>query len=1286
MPSDSRLIKIADDAAELPENLLLAQSRGEVLFLAGAGVSRGAPACLPDFKTLARQLYEELDASVCPYLDDKSLPPDDLTPPQCAEVDRYHGGDFDVALGLLERRLDGPEATETSRVRKAVQQHLSAKTPTRLHRALSRLADRGNATAILTTNFDRLFERCTHRKNHPVPTYGLGGMPRPSIRADFSGIFHIHGVLPVRTDTSTDLVLTDRDFGEYYFRRRFIPDFLYDASRIYQLVLIGYSADDPPMQYLLNAIAADANRFHDIKRPYILVPDNSATRLSDLKGRGLTPITYSDDNNHIELTTTMERWAAMSTKQGAKRVLIPVLRRTRHRPVSASIPSDVHLISHLVKRGSPDDRRRLASAAGRMSHPSWLSQMLVTATECHPVDKDSRDKANYEITCAFLKSRLTDSDAVHWAATFDRHFDPGDLSIIRRAIGELLDRNEIPDPWASAWRWIQDSWSARQRHNAFDAHRAADRFRAGDRSANLVDAIARLVELRLFAEPAWPQIGRRKPKTVTDLLSIQFGEVDFVRRDNLDFAEIDDADFLLTLCHELDRQLSRAVGIARRLYGEQGWKASSKSLLLGLESGPMIGDLDSDPDAVGFGIGPLLQMLYSALRRTAELDAELASIVPKRWQHERSFVHRRLWAAVAVDEDIVAGEDVGDFLMAISQNEFWDFEGLPEICALRAQRFRDLSERQQMLVAAKLRQGPPQFRWLRHLDAKRFTDYRNRRTLREFQAICDSGVTLATEDADLVASFEHIRPYPDPRDPPPGSTPRVYWGTEPDLKFDSISESDLPDALEAALAAERSGRHGAGYGTAGGWVKIAKNWAKIIGGLETRPRGGADYRHLWDCFAVAHDPGPSDGPIEPERWVQGARVLALLDKRPLESVGHDISGISWWLSHWKTLATSTASGVLTTLKFWPLALRDTERSLLSRRLEWIKIDRRRKRYWSTEHVEISALNTSAGRIAGVLAQALLKATTDASVANASVISAQIRERLVSAPGLGGMIAKYHLGLRLLHLWQDDREWTEENIIAPMLNGDDEVLTLWMAFVRASSSTAVKELVEALGEGMVQKTIESRLDSRTRMALAVLLVRYFLYARWEGWEEMDLVNETCQSLRQSETDVLADVAYRALLGFLDHGPAPETPASEAEVRAERFERAVKSVLKDVWPMERTPDRPGLAKAMAQIPAASGAAFADGVDAVRRFLCPFKVYTVRDYGFDARSAALSEVVKTERDAEALLELIDKTVGEGEEARMPFDGDKALARIREVSPRLEKTPAFRRLKTLQKRSIWE
>ena len=1281
MPSDSRLIKIADDAAELPEDLLLAQSKQEMLFLAGAGVSMGKPANLPNFRELVREVYRELDPLVYPYLDCKASPCTALSPAQRAEISRYCRNDFDVALGLLERRIEDDDITEPSRVREAVQRQVSAKTPTPLHRALSILADRGNATAILTTNFDRLFERCTRRKNHSVPTYGLGGMPRPSRRTDFTGIFHIHGVLPHRPKTSTDLVLTDRDFGEYYFRRRFIPDLLYDASRIYQLVLIGYSADDPPMRYLLNAIAADTKRFHDIRPPYIFVPDNDARLLSDLEGRGLKTITYCSDNHHIELTKTIERWAAVSTRSGAQRALVSSLIRAGRSPVSAANPSDIHLVSHLVKRGNPEERRELASAAGRKSHPSWLSQMLMTAAECYPVDENSRNKASYEITCAFLESRLTDSVAVHWATALNLHLDSRDLPVIRRAIASLLDQGQIPEPWSSAWRWVQGSWSARSGRNAPDAYHLADRLRSGDRSASLVEAIARLVEPPLLAEPAEWRPHRRRPKTVGDLLWIHFGDVDFIGPDKIDFAGVGDANFLIALCHELDWHLSRAIETARRLYGDQGWQASANAFVVGLDGANLIGALDRDTDAYGRGISPLLQMLYTVLRQATELDDRLASTVPKRWEHARSFIHRRLWAAVAKDKRIVSGQSVGEFLAVLDRNEFWDFEGLPEVGALRARRFRDLAERQQKLVATRLRRGPPRFRWLRHLDADKFAEYRKRRILREFQEILDSGGVLSKRDTNWMAQFSHLRPYPDPRDPPLEVRPRVHWRTEPDSRFDHLLDSELPDALEAALATKPSGRQTGGYRAAKAWVQSAENWPRIISGLEALPSPGTDYRNLWDCFGWAHHPGTSDTAIAAERQAQGERVLTLIEQRPVEFVGHDISGLSVWFDHWKHLVTSTARGVLTALKFWRPACRDTDRSLLSDRLKWMLHDSHRRRYWSAEQFESSVLNTSAGRIAGVLASGLTGTAIDD-----AAISVQIRDRLGGTPGLSGMIAKYCLALHLWNLWCKNRDWTQQNIIDPMLSGAEMDLTLWIAFVRASSGTAVKDIVEVLGDAMIQRTLDPRLDTRTRRALAVLVMRYFLFARWNGWEEKVSVNNTQQALRQSEAQVLSHVVHRALLGFLDHGPTHEASAKEADARAQRFRRAVGPVLEYVWPMERKLGRPILAKAMSQIPGASGVAFADSVDAVRRFLYPFKIYTVRHYGFHGRAETLREVVRSERDAGALLDLLDRTVGEGDEARMPFDGDEALARIRTVAPRLAKGPTFRRLEILQKRSIFE
>jgi hypothetical protein len=49
-----RVISLGGGLAAIPERLLLAHARGEVLFIAGAGISR--PANLPDFRELVLQV------------------------------------------------------------------------------------------------------------------------------------------------------------------------------------------------------------------------------------------------------------------------------------------------------------------------------------------------------------------------------------------------------------------------------------------------------------------------------------------------------------------------------------------------------------------------------------------------------------------------------------------------------------------------------------------------------------------------------------------------------------------------------------------------------------------------------------------------------------------------------------------------------------------------------------------------------------------------------------------------------------------------------------------------------------------------------------------------------------------------------------------------------------------------------------------------------------------------------------------------------------------------------
>ena len=123
-------MKIAD--IEFPTPLLNALRDGKLVIFAGAGVSRGEPACLPDFKSLANTIAKE-PANPC-----------------SAEIHRRFLGELqddgvkvhDRAAELLSQ--EGLKATE-------------------LHHNLLRLYSGAEQVRVVTTNFDLLFEQAAEK-------------------------------------------------------------------------------------------------------------------------------------------------------------------------------------------------------------------------------------------------------------------------------------------------------------------------------------------------------------------------------------------------------------------------------------------------------------------------------------------------------------------------------------------------------------------------------------------------------------------------------------------------------------------------------------------------------------------------------------------------------------------------------------------------------------------------------------------------------------------------------------------------------------------------------------------------------------------------------------------------------------------------------------------------------------------------------------------------------------------------------------------------------------------
>ena len=392
--SADRVISFGPGLARIPERLLLAHARGQVLFLVGAGVSRASGH--PDFRGLVESVYKTQDLSIYSFIEKtrnvknvesvkSALTKATLADGQKAEVLRFLAGDFDVALGMLERRIDGAELL-TSKVREAVATELrnGDKKPAAIHRSLMRLSDRGMTSTIITTNFEYLLERAGKGRHGKPTTYSLGGIPRPSLRDDFSGVLHIHGALDADASRTGDLIFSDRDFGEFYLRRRVVPDFIYDAARLFYIVLVGYSANDPPMRYLLNAVAADGRRFSDLKERFTFVPVDKPDPIlmEDWKGRGITPIEYDSANDHTALEKTLTRWAAFSANSGRQATVNAAVKRAVAQSRATADDATRDLFDHLIRRSDPAERTRIAGFASKHGADlDWLDAIISISTE-----------------------------------------------------------------------------------------------------------------------------------------------------------------------------------------------------------------------------------------------------------------------------------------------------------------------------------------------------------------------------------------------------------------------------------------------------------------------------------------------------------------------------------------------------------------------------------------------------------------------------------------------------------------------------------------------------------------------------------------------------------------------------------------------------------------------------------------------------------------------------------------------------------------------------------------
>ena len=246
---------------EFPKRLCTALRDGELVVFAGAGISMGEPANLPNFRCLATMIAEGTGQSL-----QNSEP-----------VDRF--------LGRLKHQGVDVHTRAAQALSKGDPQ------PTELHRDLLRLCSTAGQVRIVTTNFDLLFERAV--KDVPDFRPEIFRAPALPLGRSFNGIVHVHGAV----SHTGGMVLTDQDFGRAYLTEGWARRFLIELFREFTVLFIGYGHNDTVMNYLARALPeGEANK-------RFALTGESAPDLQHWRVLGIEPIVYSQasERDHSRL-------------------------------------------------------------------------------------------------------------------------------------------------------------------------------------------------------------------------------------------------------------------------------------------------------------------------------------------------------------------------------------------------------------------------------------------------------------------------------------------------------------------------------------------------------------------------------------------------------------------------------------------------------------------------------------------------------------------------------------------------------------------------------------------------------------------------------------------------------------------------------------------------------------------------------------------------------------------------------------------------------------------------
>ena len=657
----------------------------------------------------------------------------------------------DRLFGLLER--DYP----VGEIEKAVAAALrpSADVDLTAHKVLLDLSrSPAGQIRLATTNFDLLFEAC----DPSLPRSRPPRLPDPSRTEEMIGVIHLHGhVDDGYTGAEGDgFVLSSSEFGRAYLSEGWATSFIRSVLDRYTVVFVGYTADDPPVQYLLEALNRSSSSPAEL---YAFQAGADDVAQAKWRHKGVHAISYDPEPGHKALWDTLEAWAARARDPEAWSD--GVIAMAQRGPADLE-PHERGMVTHLVS--TVEGARKFATAEKpppaewlcvfdrtcRFATPGQMGPLGTDRTFVDPfalygLDSDaipapidpedvfSKREAPANAWDGFFHSRLDRLNATDQKFSSLRgHFSTNVPSLVSRhhQIGAWIAR--VADQPATVW------WAAGQSglhpNTRFRIRRELERRERG--SSSVVRKAWRALFEVWDSDIGSPQRGWYELKATialdgwTNSALREFASIHrpYLKASRPTFTRPippnSVADCSLQDLVDLSVEYPRFRGdvdiphqcLARVLRN----LASNLELAIDLEAETGKGfmslcpiepdeNLEGDASSRDIGLSSYVLFFCQQYRRLVQVDREAARREFFSWRQDDPEVFARLRIWVAGDPRVLTSAECGRVLWSLDDEVFWGLRHQRDLLLVLARRWGDLSTANRKAIERRLLGGQP--RW-----------------------------------------------------------------------------------------------------------------------------------------------------------------------------------------------------------------------------------------------------------------------------------------------------------------------------------------------------------------------------------------------------------------------------------------------------------------------------------------------------------------------------------------------------------------------------------------------